>query len=37
LPAVANERHRALHRILAASGGVALGWRRVADILNCLQ
>jgi hypothetical protein len=37
LPAEASERHRALHRILAANGGAALGWRRIVDILNCLQ
>ncbi len=33
VPAVASERHRALHRILVANGGVALGWRRIADIV----
>jgi hypothetical protein len=37
LPAGASERHRALYRILAANGGAALGWRRIVDILNCLQ
>jgi hypothetical protein len=37
LPAGASERHAALYRILAANGGAALGWRRIVDILNCLQ
>lgn len=37
LPAGASERHRALYRILKANGGATLGWRRIVDILNCLQ
>ena len=32
-PAGASERHQALYRILAANGGVPLGWRRIVDIV----
>jgi hypothetical protein len=37
VPAGASERHQAMHRILAANGGRTLGWRRIVDILDCLQ
>ncbi len=33
LPAGASERHQALYRILAANGGVPLGWRQIVNIV----